>query len=163
MLICITGLLPLWNYAFLLLHKGVLMPVPDVCLMQCDKQKETTTCVIRHKRLDYVSCWKKINPHCKNKKSGKPSSSAYTDEKFRMENPDFRVDIQSSFVRWRHQSHILHKKIKPPLPFTPIHLSFRIYVYLCLFHNLINHNLVRHSILKVYSSFWLYNQRAVMT
>ena len=65
-----------------------------------------------------------------------------------------RVDIQSSFVRWRHQSHILHKKIKSPLPFTPIHLSFRIYVYLCLFHNLINHSLVRYSILKVYSIFY---------
>ena len=99
--------------------------------------------------------WKlwKSTPHCKNKKSGKPSSSAYTEEKFRMENPDFRVDIQSSFVRWRHQSHILHKKIKSPLPFTPIHLSFRIYVYLCLFYNLINHNLVRYSNLKVYSIF----------
>ena len=103
------------------------------------------------------------NVHCKNKKSRKPPSSAYTEEKFRMENPDFRVDIQSSFVRWRHQSHILHKKIKSPLPFTPIHLSFRIYVYLCLFYNLINHNLVRHSISKVYSSFWLYNQRVMMT
>ena len=37
--------------------------------------------------------------HCKNKNSGKPPSSVYTEEKFRMENPDFRVDIQSSFVR----------------------------------------------------------------
>ena len=127
-----------------------------------------------HNVLEYSNVfWKSENlshplphwkaSHCKNKKSGKPSSSAYTEEKFRMENPDFRVDIQSSFVRWRHQSHILHKKIKSPLPFTPIHLSFRIYVYLCLFYNLINHNLVRHSILKVYSSFWLYNQRAMMT
>ena len=107
-------------------------------------------------------CSTQVVIHCKNKNSGKPPSSVYTEEKVRMENPDFKVDFQSSSMRWRHQSHMLHKKIKSPLPFTPIHLFFRIYVWLCPFYNLIKHNLVRYSILKVYTIFCLYNQRTMM-